>query len=133
MNFEFFTEHLRVAASLIFSGHICFKVELSPSKNLCAICLIENPLKIMKNAFYFILKALFGHKIITNFSSYRKNGLIRKIRLTSKFMTSQPGLQTIGKQILPNISQNKGNHAMKFSQLIELNIRNIFLQKICRK
>ena len=33
------------------------------------------------------LKALFGH--------VRKNGLIRKIRLTSKFMTSQTGLQII--------------------------------------
>ena len=40
-----------------------FKVELSPSKKLCFICFNENPLKIMKNAFYFILKALFVLKI----------------------------------------------------------------------
>ena len=33
-----------------------------PKKN-CVICLIESPLKIMKNAFYFILKALFVLKI----------------------------------------------------------------------
>ena len=47
-------------------------------------------------------------------------------------MTSQPGLQTTAIHILLNISQSKGNQTMKLSQLIEL-IRNIFLQKLCRK
>ena len=67
------------------------------------------------------------------FWSYRKNGLIKKIRLTSKFMTSHPGLQTITIYILPNISQSKGNQTKKFGQLIEYNKRSIFLQKLCRK
>ena len=31
--------------------------------------------------------------------------------------------------ILPNISRSKGNQTMKFGQLIECNIRNIFLEK----
>ena len=31
--------------------------------------------------------------------------------------------------ILPNISRSKGNQTMKFDQLIEYNIRNIFLEK----
>ena len=31
--------------------------------NICAICFIESPLKMIKNDFYFILKALFGLKI----------------------------------------------------------------------
>ena len=53
----------------------------------------------------------------------------RKIRVTSKFMTSQPDLQTIPIHILPNISQSKGNQTMKFGQLIEHNKINIFLQK----
>ena len=48
-------------------------------------------------------------------------------------MTSQPGLQTIAIHILPNISQSKGNQAMKFGQLIECNKRNIFLQKLYGK
>ena len=39
------------------------KVGLSPSKKLCVICLIESHSKMMKNAFYFILKALFVPKI----------------------------------------------------------------------
>ena len=40
-----------------------FKVGLSPSPKIYIICLIESPLKMMKNAFYFILKALFILKI----------------------------------------------------------------------
>ena len=42
---------------------IYFKVRLSPSKNDCVIYFIESPLKMMKNAFYFILKTLFVLKI----------------------------------------------------------------------
>ena len=49
---------------------------------------------------------------------------------TSRFLTSQPGLQKIAIQIFPNISQNKGNQTIKFGQLIEYNKRNIFLQKL---
>ena len=44
-------------------------------------------------------------------------------------MTSQPGQQTIAIHILPNISRSKGNQAMKFGQLIEYNMRNIFVEK----
>ena len=98
------------------------------------IFFIENPLKLMGNAFYFILKALFILEIFqffVTFWSCRENGLIRKVRLTSKFMASQPGLQTIAIHILLNISQSKGNQTMKFGQLIEYN-RNI-LQKLWRK
>ena len=42
---------------------------------------------------------------------------------TSKFMTSQPDLQTIAMHILPNFSQIKGNQTMKFGQLIKYNMR----------
>ena len=58
-----------------------------------------------------------------------QNSLIKKIRLTSNFLTSQPREQTIVIYILPNISRSKGNQTMKFGQLIECNIRNIFLKK----
>ena len=50
----------------------------------------ESPLKMMKNNFYFTLKALFVLKIFEfclDFSVMEKNGLIRKIRLILKFMT----------------------------------------------
>ena len=44
-------------------------------------------------------------------------------------MTSQPGQQTIVIHILTNISKGKNNQAMKFGQIIEYNLRNIFLEK----
>ena len=43
-------------------------------------------------------------------------------------MSSQPGQQTVAIHILPNISRNKDNLAMKFGQLIEYNMRNIFVE-----
>ena len=52
------------------------------------ICFNESPLKTMKNAFHFILNVLFVLKIFIWLC--RKNSLIRKIRLISKFITSQP-------------------------------------------
>ena len=44
-------------------------------------------------------------------------------------MTSQPGQQTIVIHILTNISTSKNNQAIKPGQLIEYNLRNIFLEK----
>ena len=89
----------------------------------------------MINAFYFILKATFVPEIFMFLSHLF--GYVEKTdgleRLTSKFMTSQPGSQTFAIHILPNMSQSKSNQTMKFSQLIEYNNRNIFLQKLCRK
>ena len=58
-----------------------------------------------------------------------KNGSIRKIILISKSMTSQPVQQTITIHMMSNISRSKGDQAMKFGQLIEYNIRNIFVEK----
>ena len=43
-------------------------------------------------------------------------------------MTSQPGLQTIAIHILPNISRSKGKQTVKFGQLIEYNMRNVFVE-----
>ena len=55
--------------------------------------------------------------------------MIRRLRPISKFMTSQTRKQTIAIHIMPNISKRKGNQAMEYGQLIEYNVRNIFLQK----
>ena len=44
-------------------------------------------------------------------------------------MKSQPGKQTTATQILPNISRSKDNQKTQFGQLIEYNMRNIFLEK----
>ena len=58
-----------------------------------------------------------------------KNGLIRKIKLISKFMTSQPGKQPLAIHVLPNISRRKGNQTIKFGQLMKYHMRNNFLEK----
>ena len=42
---------------------------------------------------------------------------------------SQTDYQTFAIHIFANISRSKGNQAIKFDQLIEYNIRNIFLEK----
>ena len=60
----------------------------------CFICFNESLLKVMKNAFYFILKALFAHKIFKFLSwlfGHVEKLLNEKDKLISKFMTSQPG------------------------------------------
>ena len=77
----------------------------------------ERPLKMMKNAFYFTLKAIFVLNIFKFLPwpfGHVENSLIRRIELISKFMTSQPGKQTIAIQILPNISRTIGKQKMKF-------------------
>ena len=110
-------------SSIIFSP---FKGALSGLRQLLAT---EGPLKMMKNASYFTLKALFILKIFKfcpNFLVIWQNGLIRKISLVSKFVSSQPGLQTIWLHIFTNISRSKSNQELKFGQLIEYNMQNIF-------
>ena len=90
----------------------------------------------MKNAFYFMLIAIFVLEIFTLLPwlfGYVKIGMMKKLRLISKFMLSQTGQQIIPIHILYNISRGKGNQEIKFGHLIKHNIRNNFLQKSCRK
>ena len=48
-------------------------------------------------------------------------------------MTSQPGKQTITVHILHNIWKSKGDKTMTFGHIVDCNVRNNFLQKLCRK
>ena len=53
----------------------------------------------------------------------RKKGLIRKIRLISKFITSQLGKETVALDISLNILRiSKGIWTVKFGQLIEYDL-----------
>ena len=73
--------------------------------------MVESPLKWMKNASYCILKALFVlkmYKFLSRLFSHVGKTTGKK-RLTSKFMTSQPGLQATAIHILLNIAQSKAN------------------------
>ena len=76
---------------------ILFNIKgLSPSKKVCFILLKESPLKMMKNCFYFVLKALFVIKayksFVLTFWVMWNNGLIRKLR--GNFISYHPGLYT---------------------------------------
>ena len=44
-------------------------------------------------------------------------------------MTPQPGQQTIAIHIFTSISRSNSNQAIKCGQLIDYNMRNIFLEK----
>ena len=48
-------------------------------------------------------------------------------------MISQPGKKIIAMHMLPSISRTKCNQAVKFGQLIEHNMRNVFLERSYRK
>ena len=54
-----------------------------------------------------------------DFLVFYQNNFIRKIRLISKFVTSQPGKKTIVIHVLPSILRNKDNQGIKFGQLRE--------------
>ena len=49
-----------------------------------------------------------------------------------KLMARRTRQQIVAIHILPNMARSKGNQAMKFGQLTIYNVRNIFLQKLCR-
>ena len=70
---------------------------------------------------------------VLTFLVLQEKCLIRKLKLIPKFMTSQTGKQIIRMYILLNISRGTGNQTMKFSQLIEYNMRNISLEQSCIK
>ena len=120
----------------IFEKFMFLKSDSQVPKSFLFICFNDSLSKKMKNAFYFILKTFSILKIFNKFSSWlfghvKKTNMIRNRKLSSKFMTSQPGKQRITTHILFNIPQIKGNQTMKFRQLIEHPKRNInIMQKM---
>ena len=86
---------------------------------------------MIKNAFYLISNTFRSQRYLNfylDFLVIEKTGLIRKIRLITNFMTSQPVSETTTIHTLPNTSQSKGNQTMKFGQIIEYSKINIFLK-----
>ena len=56
--------HFKTKSIVLFKkDSVTLKVGRSPSKNICVISLIESTLKMIQNAFYFILKALENLKL----------------------------------------------------------------------
>ena len=72
------------------------KVEISPSKKIVLFASVKVLNKSNEKNFLFHLKISFGFQDILIFALdfwlFRKNCNIRKIRLISKFMTSQAGV-----------------------------------------
>ena len=113
------------------------KIKLDSHLPKKLFCLLQwKPFKNDEKWFLFHLKSSLRSQDISifvlSFWQCRKNYLIIKIGLISKFMTSQPGKKAITIHILPNISQSTGNQIMKLGQLIEYNKRSNFFKKSCR-
>ena len=107
------------------------------SKNVGFICSYENLLKMIKNIFYFNFNFFLFSRYL-KFCADRFSHVVKQldgkaIRLILKFMMSSTVKQTITIHIFSNISRCKDNQTMKFGELIEYNVRNIFLQKSCKK
>ena len=85
----------------------------------------------MKNVFYYTLKALLVLKIfkfLYSLFDYVEKRLHQKDQVNFRIYDVGTWL-TIAIHILINISRGKSNQAMKFGQLIENNLRNIFGEK----
>ena len=63
--------------------------------------------------------------VFLDFLVMEKNGL----KFLSKFMPLQPEKHKTAIHVLPFIWRSKDNQTMKFGQLIEYNMRNIFPEK----
>ena len=67
----FVTSYIKSIRSYISTNELShFKVGLPPSKEISFYLLNESPLKMIKNAFYIILKALFALKIFKYLSEH---------------------------------------------------------------
>ena len=92
---------------------------------------LGKPFENDENAFYFILKALFVLKILNfclDFLVIHKKALIRKVNFTIYDVANW-----LKNNCITYISRSKNNQKMKFDQLIEYNIGNIFLEKLYTK
>ena len=95
---------------------------------------MEDVLKMIKDAFLFhALFCFISFLFLFWFSRYLNVCPDFFGYVVKKFMTSKIGKQIIAVHILSNISISKSNQTMEFGQLIECNMRNIFLEKSCTK
>ena len=115
--FKIISKYLRKSSNLDNATPIVKRGSHLPIKFLFGfICFNERLLKIMENACYFMLKAVFILKIFKFLSwlfwSCRKTAW--KPRWVSKCMTFQSRKQISLIHMLPNISKSKGNQTIKF-------------------
>ena len=98
LSFSFHWWHHKTEFKLKLDSHIPKKIVL-----VASIKAFQEGSKMLFN-----VKSFFRHQnikiFVLTFWWYRKNGLIRNIRLISNLMTSQPGQQTFTLYILAYIS-----------------------------
>ena len=97
-----------------------FKVGLSASTKVVFVCFNESPLKMMKNAFDFLLKALFVFEIFPvcpDFFRYVKKRLDKRAMVNFKSYDVTHWTGNLYNMLL-NISRNKGNQTMKLGRFI---------------
>ena len=85
-------------------------------------CFNESPLKVMENAFYFMLKGLFVFEIF-RFLSWLLGYVKKRLNKVNFKIYDVTDGTTNNYNTLPNMSRSKGNQTMKFGLLIECNIR----------
>ena len=90
--------------------------------------MVKSPLIHIKNV--FLLLRYFN--FCSDFFGYVGQRVDKKSEVNIK-INDAINWETITIHILPNILRSKGNYTMKFGQLIEYNVKNIFLQKSCRR
>ena len=107
--------HFLVLFELVFkAGHSSFK-------KVAFICFDESPLKILKNATYFMLKTLLvleTFTILLWLFGYVEKWLDKKAKVNFKIYESETEQKIITIHILLNISRTKGNQTMKYGQSI---------------
>ena len=109
--------------------YLYLKPDSDLPKKFCFICFIESPLKMMKNAFYFILKALFV-LMIFKFLSLRFCHVDKTAGLERNLWRNN----LVNKRLQYTYCQTSQDvKADKPWNLARFNKRNIFLQKSCRK
>ena len=92
----------------------------------------ESRLNMMKNIFYFMLKALFIVKIL-NILSWLFGQVGKRLDKKAKVLWPYGQTNRSLQYACCALFQEVGNQAVKFAQLIECNVRNIFLQKSYRR
>ena len=96
----------------------------------------ESPLKMMKNTFSFTWKSFFVlnvFKFLSWLFGHVEERLHYKDKINFKLYNVTTWLTNNCSNIFPSISRSKGDQTKKGDQLIEYNMRNIFLEKLYMK
>ena len=84
---------------------------------------------MMETDFHFMLEALFFLRYLDNLSGYVEKRLDKKAKVNFKIYDLTDWTTSNCNMHIAHYPKSKDNQAIKFGQLIEYNMRNIFLEK----